>query len=441
MQIHIGKHTLRRLHHTLDTWVRGRLWLQVLLGILLGVAAGLLSGPDLGVMPRATAELLGRWFTVPGQLFLGLIGITLIPLVGISIIQGIVGAPSGAALKSTGLRFLMFVVLTTAAAVVIGIALAENIRPGDYLDVKLPAGPVKNAAAVNASLPELITGLLPVKPEQAIVNRDMLAVVVLAVIVGLALRNSERKLTEPLVQVMSAMLQVAMTIVKWAMFLTPFAVFGLTANLVATTGLAKLAGLLVYVGTVVIGLLILLALYLAIFFIFTRKNPRSFLSRIGGVMLLAFSTSSSAAVMPLSINTAVKKLDVPESVANLVIPMGATVNMAGTALYQAVAVIFLTQLSGVELSTVQQAGLVTTLVLASIGAPGVPGVSIVILTSLIGNYGLPVSGIAFLLGVDRILDMSRTAVNVTGDLVAAVLLRDTGKNATQLPSEIPATQG
>jgi len=211
--------------------------------------------------------------------------------------------------------------------------------------------------------------------------------------------------------------------VKWAMFLAPWAVFGLTAQLVAQVGFSTLVGLSVYVGTVALGLAGLFLVYLALVAAVGRTSPLAFLRSIGGVLLLAFSTSSSAAVMPVSIATAISRLRVPPSIANIVVPLGATVNMAGTALYQSAAVVFLAQLSGIDLGATQVATIVFTLVVSSIGAPGTPGVSIAILTSVVAGFGIPAAGIALILGVDRILDMARTTVNVTGDLAACVLLR------------------
>tara|TARA_R110001592_G_scaffold31482_1_gene110943 strand:+ start:16158 stop:16730 length:573 start_codon:yes stop_codon:yes gene_type:complete len=173
-----------------------------------------------------------------------------------------------------------------------------------------------------------------------------------------------------------------------------------------------------------IALLMLLSVYLILIATLGKSNPFTFLKTIAPVQLLAFSTSSSAAVMPLSIETATQKLNVPRNVADVVIPLGATVNMAGTALYQAVAIIFLAQMFGISLSVGEQSALVMMLVLTSVGAPGTPGVSIAILATVSAKFGIPASGMALIIGVDRILDMCRTVVNVTGDLTAAVLLRN-----------------
>jgi Na+/H+-dicarboxylate symporter len=206
------------------------------------------------------------------------------------------------------------------------------------------------------------------------------------------------------------------------MWLAPFAVFGLLAQLTTKIGLNALLGMAVYVSTVLLGLLLLLLVYLLILWVFARQAPLPFLKAAREVLLLAFSTSSSAAVMPLSIKTVEEKLRVRSSISQFVIPLGATINMNGTALYQGVAAIFLAQVFSVDISTAGMLLIVVTAVGASIGSPATPGVGIVILALVLDSVGIPTAGIALILGVDRILDMSRTAINVCGDLTACVLM-------------------
>jgi Na+/H+-dicarboxylate symporter len=213
-----------------------------------------------------------------------------------------------------------------------------------------------------------------------------------------------------------------MTVVRFAMRLAPIAVFGLMAQLTSKIGLGALLGLAVYVGTVLAGLLIMMLLYLSLVWIIAQISPKTFLSSVRETLLLAFSTSSSAAVMPLSIKTAEEAPHVRPSISQLVIPLGATINMNGTALYQGVAAIFLAQVFGVDISLGGMVLIVVLAVGASIGSPATPGVGIIILATILASVGIPPAGIALIMGVDRILDMSRTAVNVCGDLVTSVLL-------------------
>ncbi len=213
-----------------------------------------------------------------------------------------------------------------------------------------------------------------------------------------------------------------MAIVTWVMRLAPLAVFGLLAQVTSRTGLDAILGIAVYVLTVFLGLVCLLAFYLLIVTTLGRRSPTIFLAHVREVMLLAFSTSSSAAVMPLSLRTAEEKLKIRPAVSRFVVPLGTTINMDGTALYQAIAAIFLAQVFGVDIGATGVLVILVTSIGASIGSPGTPGVGIVILATILASVGIPTAGIALILGVDRILDMSRTAINVAGDLTACVVM-------------------
>lgn len=213
-----------------------------------------------------------------------------------------------------------------------------------------------------------------------------------------------------------------MTVVRWAMYLAPLAVFGLLAQITIRIGFEALLGMAVYVGTVLFGLVLMVIVYLAIITLIVRFNPWRFLTAVREVQLLAFSTSSSAAVMPLSMQTAEDKLGVRPSISQFLIPLGASINMDGTALYQAAATVFLAQVYNVELGIPALLLILVTTVGASIGSPATPGVGIVILAMVLNAVGIPASGVALIIGVDRILDMSRTAVNVTGDLTACLVM-------------------
>ena len=250
----------------------------------------------------------------------------------------------------------------------------------------------------------------------------MLQVVLFAIVFGFAIVLMPRAQAKPLLELLSSLQEVCMTVVKVAMRLAPYAVFGLMTQLSSKIGFEALLGMAVYVGTVLLGLAILLGFYLLLITIIGRRSPLSFLSSAREVMLLAFSTSSSAAVLPISIKTAEDKLGISPSVAQFIIPLGATINMDGTALYQGIAAIFLAQVFGIDLSTSAMLLIIVTTVGASIGAPATPGVGIVILAMVLNSVGIPVAGIALIVGVDRILDMSRTEVNVCGDLTAAVVI-------------------
>ncbi|MEO1045121.1 MAG: dicarboxylate/amino acid:cation symporter [Pseudomonadota bacterium] len=432
---------LGQQYSKIQSWVSTRLWAQVMVALVLGIIAGLICGPEAGLVSADTAQSLGNWLALPGQLFLGLIAMILIPLVFASIIGGLTGSGSGDALQQIGLRFAIFVIATTFAAAGIGIMLATTLAPGAGLAGSIAistAMPIPEAAETGIDLgsaPEIISNILPTNPTASVVQGDLMAVVVFALMIGIAATQVARDKIAPFLSVLDALLSICMTIVKWAMYLAPWAVFGMMAQLVMRIGLDTLLGVSAYVGTVLLGLFLLLCLYLAILTIFGRIAPGAFFRHAGETLLLAFSTSSSTAVMPSTVEAA-KKMGVSREVANLVAPLGATMNMAGTALYQSVAILFLAQMSGIELSTSQIMLMTITLVASSIGAPGTPGVSIAILVSVAGGFGIPADGMVIVMGVDRLLDMSRTSVNVAGDLTACALLRnvaipDTEEQAAQ----------
>ena len=425
---------IARQRFKLRVWITSRLWAQVIAGMVLGFALGLFMSQNSELLAPGSMEIIGLWLALPAKIFMALIAMVLVPLIFCSIVAGLMSAASGTELRSVGLRLGAFILATTAAAATGGILLASWLKPGEGLGAaNSPASPAMPSAAAEAApalpleqgvaaLPEMIAAILPANPTASIVQGDMLAIVVLALLVGISVMQVERERAQPFLALVDALLSISMNIVKWAMFLTPYAVFGLMVQLVTRIGLETVLGMSVYVGTVLLGLALLLTLYLLIAGIFTQTGPVEFLKKAGGNLLLAFSTSSSSAVMPVTIQTA-RRLGVPGNIANIVIPLGATMNMAGTALYQAVAILFLAQLSGVELSLAQIAIVTGTLIASSIGAPGTPGVSIAILSSVALSMNIPVEGMVIILGVDRLLDMCRTAVNVPGDLPAALLLQ------------------
>ncbi len=425
-----------RMNRRLDVLVKGRLWLQVIIALVLGIGAGALLGPDLSLVSRSDADIAGDWLALPGNLFLALIRMVIIPLAASSIILGIAGAGGGDALKAVGRKLIGFVLLTTAAAAFIGVALARTIRPGRSLDQTAPSIPSLKPETVGLSepapsalegitrdLPDMITGLIPQNITASMLEQDMLAIVVFSIFVGISMISADKKeLTRPIVALADAVLEVSMTVIRTAMRFAPLAVFGLMAQTISANGLSTLANLAVYCAVVLAGLFALLLLYILIVAVLGRMNPLRFLRAVGPVQLLAFSTSSSAAVMPLTMKTAVDKLGTPRSLAGAVVPLASTVNMAGTALYQSVAIIFLADIAGAPLSLADIALIMVTLTGASIGAPAAPGASIAILSATAMSFGVPLTGLPLVMGVDRILDMARTSVNVTGDLVLCRIL-------------------
>jgi len=435
------------LSNHLTKLVKGRLWLKVLIGMVLGIATGMLIGPTTGWLPTDTATTVGNWLALPGQLFLTLIQMIVMPLIFASVVRGLTSSNSFEQLRKMGIGVVVYFVITTTIAIIIGLAIAKLVNPGSFVDAgslksTLPASvtlPNTAQAAMPslAELPKTLVTILPTNPLTSMVEGQMLQVVLFAAIMGIALVMMNAAQSKPLLDLVASLQEVCMTVVGWAMRLAPIAVFGLMAQLTTKIGLNAILGMGVYVGTVLLGLAILLSMYLLLIYIFARETPLHFLGTSRVVLLLAFSTSSSAAVMPLSIKTAEEKLNVNPSVSQFVIPLGATINMNGTALYQGVATIFLAQVYGVDLNTSALLLVIVTAVGASIGSPGTPGVGIIILAMVLETAGIPTAGIALIMGVDRILDMSRTAVNVCGDLVAAKLMDRWLINTNVLETPIP----
>jgi Na+/H+-dicarboxylate symporter len=350
----------------------------------------------------------------------------MIPLIFASIITGIISNTSEN-LKSMGVRLLLYFLFTTVVSIAIGLIVAEIMQPGTYIN-SLGGLPGADEAQVvsrssSNSIPEAIANLIPNNPLEAMLTGEMLGVVIFTVIIGVAMTQLPKRLFNPVIHFTEAIQKICMIVISWAMQLVPFAVFGLMAALLARIGSDIIAGLGYYMLVVVVGLAILVIFYLILLRVFTKTSPLQFLKAARSPQLLAFSTASSAAVMPLSMKTADTELNVSSNISDFVIPIGASINMDGTALFQCVSALFLAQAYGIDLSLIEVILLSATLVAASIGTPAIPGGGVIILASVLEGAGIPTAGLIVIIGIDRILGMFRTAVNVTGDLTACVLFQ------------------
>lgn len=421
--------TLKSFNGYLLKLVEKKLWLKVIIALFVGVGVGLLLSPQNGWLSKSTADAIGNWMALPGMLFLKLVQMIMIPLIVASIITGI-ASNSKENLKKLGGGVLLYFVSTTVISVSIGTILALLFQPGKYLhqqagtehDLLITANSetAKLAFEVN-NIPKIITDLLPENPLAAMVTGEMLPIVIFTIIIGVAVLMLPSKLLHPVKLMLSAIQEICMIVVNWAMVLVPVAVFGLMVQLTSSVGISSLTGLGYYVFIVLIGLILLVLLYLLLVGVITKHNPLKFLRKIRDVQLLAFSTTSSAAVMPLSLKTAQEELKVDKTISNFIIPIGATVNMDGTALYQTITTLFIAQAYGIEMGLFNILIVVVTIVAASIGTPAIPGGGVVILASVLSSAGIPAEGVIIIIGVERLLGMFRTAVNVTGDLTACVV--------------------
>ncbi len=413
------------------------LWLRILIGMLVGVLVGLLLSPHGGALvEEETAYTLASWFKLPGVFFLGMIQMVVIPLILCSIILGITQSGEIEFLKKMGWRIVAYFIGTTTIAITIGVFLVSVINPGNFIDPSLVQGfqaevLVDSQDSVKTfedlTIPQRISNIIPVNVPGAVVERNLLQIVVAAMIVGIALLTMPSASAKPVIDLCVSGQGIAMTVIGWAMVIAPFAVFGLLCDIMIKLGVGALAGMGMYMLCVIAGLFLMVCVYILIVVLVGRYDPIRFIKGAKEAQLLAFSTSSSAATMPFTLSCAEENLGVDPKIARFVVPLGATINMDGTALYQAVAALFLVQvfgaISGVELSTTDIILLMITTVGASIGTPATPGVGIVVLTTILTGIGLPPAAVGFILGVDRLLDMCRTTVNVTGDMAATIVMQ------------------
>lgn len=418
---------LNKLAVYLRKLVRSRLWVRVIVALLIGIGVGFALNPDIGWLEAELSLTIGDWLALPGQLFLRMVQMIMIPLVFTSIISGIVSNHIDQ-LKQLGSKLLGYFLLTTIFSITVGTILAYIFRPGNYFSSDNNLGTEVNTADVlqegeetGKSVTESISELIPNNPLESMISGEMLSIVIFTIIIGLAIAKLKPKPMKPITDVFFAIQEICMQVVAWAMKLVPYAVFGLMAQLVSKVGYQGLSGIGMFIIVVLIGLAILILFYIFILLVFVRINPLRFFSAIKDVQLLAFSTASSAAVMPLSMKTADEKLGVDSKISNFVIPVGATINMDGTAVFQCIAALFVAQSYGIEMELASVALLMLTIVAASVGTPAIPGGGVIILASVLQGAGIPTEGLIIIIGIDRILGMFRTAVNVTGDLTACVL--------------------
>jgi Na+/H+-dicarboxylate symporter len=420
------KRSLKKLANQLELLIEGRLWLKVIIALALGVICGILLGPDFNLVSASIVKIITAWLALPGQIFLAIIQMIVVPLVVASIVRGLASNNNPHAIKKNGAIALGFIVMSTIAAAAIGISLALQIQPGKFVDsgalldsgISAAATPVAQGFPPISELPNKVSALIPKNPLASMASGEMLQVILFAAVLGAAMLSIPAQNSKPLFDLMGALQEVSLRIVSWAMLLAPLAVFGLITRLVASLGLEVLAGMAVYVITVVTGLLIVAIAYLLIARMTTVFKIRELLGHVRELLLLAFSTSSSAAVMPITLQVVEDKLKIKPEIARFLVPLGATINMTGTAMYQGVATVFLAQVFNVDLTLSNYLFIVTMAVAASIGSPATPGAGIIILSMVLEGVGIPAAGVALILGVDRILDMCRTSVNVLGDVVA-----------------------
>ena len=430
-----------------------QLYTKIAIALILGALAGMVANIfDVEWLVTALVAI-----EPAGTAWIRLITMVVIPLVVASLVVGTATLGDITKLGRIGGKTIVFYLTTTAIAVSIGLVLSNLIAPGSHMDpaaleslrsTYMTEGASRVEIAQQApGLVEVLLEMIPRNPVQAMASGDMLPIIFFAIFFGAAMSVLPERRKAPLLGVFEGVNDAAMVMIHWIMKLAPYAVFALIGAVIARFGADVLGSLLVYMLTVLAGLALHVTLtYSTALRTLARVKPLAFFRRIREVPLIAFSTSSSNATLPVTMEVAEEKLGVSREVSSFVLPLGATINMDGTALYQAVATMFIAQVLVGDISLVAQLGIVLTATLASIGAAGVPSAGIIILIVVL-QQALPPSvdpaiGIALILGVDRILDMCRTAVNVTGDLTAAtVISRSEGGVLLASSDEIPVASG
>lgn len=426
---HLNPKSLKVLSNKIIGLVEGHLWAKVLFGMTLGITFGVLvspSGPLSGVLVgyEKSIDSLMAWLVFPAKFFLKLIKMVIIPLIFSSIIRGLASTDDVEQMKRLGGKFSLYVILTSVLASALGVFLTKFIAPGAGLNLIVQGNntPKEATASMFSFGPETILNILPINPLSSFVEGQMLDVVILSIIGGIAFLSIQKEQAKGVMDTLGVIQEICMTIIGWAMRLAPFAVFGMMAQVTFSTGFKSLQNMGLYVAVCFIGFSLFIIFYAVVVGLFGKMSPLKFLSKSSTAILLAFSTSSSAATMPVSMKVAEDDLEVEPSSARFLIPLGTTVNMAGSSIWHTSAVIFLSQAYNIELSMAQISIVVATSIASAIGSPGVPGVGVGILASVLVKVGVPVEGVSLIMGVDRIVDMGCTSVNVTGDLAASKIL-------------------
>lgn len=413
---------------TLKNYIFKNLWLQVVISLLIGLVVGLFLGDDVGVgLDDDTLDSLSSYLSIPANIFLSVILMIIVPLIFTSIVVAIANLGTKDKLKTLGFGIGIYFVITTTIAILVGVSLASIIAPGSILDLtalqethNLSEDDLKVTEGFSLDdIPNAVSTIIPRNPILSYLEGQMFSILVMALIVGLSMTVLPKESVKPLLDLLESIQKITLHILLISMKIVPFAVFGLIVGMVAKVGIGTMAGLGAYMGTVVLGLGIMLLVYTLILKFVAKRPVSSTFSKFRNPQTLAFSTASSMATMPVTLKTAEEDLKIDTRVSKFVIPLGTTVNMDGTALYQVIAVFFLAQLFAIELSMISILVIIITSLLASIGTPAVPGAGVIVLSTILITVGIPPIGILLLISVDRILDMIRTMVNVTGDLTAS----------------------
>lgn len=394
------------------------LWALVI-GAVVGIVLNMAS-------PSFFTQADTYFFTPLGTIFLNLIKMLIVPLVFFSLVVGVANIGDPKALGRMGVKAMTFFLITTAIAISIGIALAVTFQPGNKGEFDVDT--VNYEAAEAPPVSETLLGIIPVNPIQAMASGDMLQIIFFAVFIGLGISYLAGKV-DVVHRFMEQGNELMMFLVTLVMKFAPYGTFALIASAVGKQGFDALQAMFWYMMVVFLALFVhFIIVYGSALKFLAKRNPIEVMKAYIPALTVAFSTSSSSATLPVSMDVAQNKLGVPKGISSFVQPLGATVNMDGTAIMQGVATIFIAQVYGVDLSFSQMLIVVLTAVLASVGTAAVPGAGMIMLAMVLESVGLPVEGIALIIGIDRLLDMTRTMVNCFGDLTCALYVTESEKD-------------
>ncbi len=407
-----------------------KLYTKITIGLIAGIVFGLVLGPK------------AIWIEPFGKAFIRLITMVVVPLIFASLVVGTASLGSLNRLGRIGGKTIMYYLLTTALAVSIGLALANIIQPGSGLDPMVKdqlltqyQGPAQTQIE-KPGIGELLLRIIPTNPIRAMADGDMLGLIFFSLALGIALTYLPKTKSGPVIRGLDGLNEAIIQLVHLIMKVAPYGVFALIAAVTGRFGFSILLTLFKYTAVVLLGLLLHMGIvYSASVKILGRISPLHFFKSMRPAQIVAFSTSSSNAALPVNMRCCQENLGVSQEITSFVLPLGATINMDGTALYQGVATFFIAQVYGIPLDLTDQLIIVLTATLASIGAAGVPSAGIVTLTLVLQTIGIPLEGIGLILGVDRILDMCRTVVNMTGDATCAVFIQRTETKFTSKTHE------
>ncbi|MCA0446219.1 MAG: dicarboxylate/amino acid:cation symporter [Bacteroidetes bacterium] len=401
---------------------------KILIGMILGAVVGVIAN-EMGF-----AWVVSSYIKPVGSLFIRLISMTAVPLVLASLIVGVASMKDLKKLSRIGSKTMAFYIATTMVAITIGLVLANLIRPGEGLDEKVKeqlrsdySGIVdsKISKTAEVSITQQILDIVPLNPFNSLATErgEMLQIVFFALLLGIALNMVLPEKSQPVIRFFDGLTDAMIKIIEMVMKIAPYGVFALIAAVIADFGFEILQPLGKYFFAVILGLFLHVAIVYAPMIAFLSKlTVKKFFKALSEVQLVAFSSSSSAATLAVNMDVCQKKLGIKEEVTGFVLPLGATINMDGTALYQGVAAVFIAQVYGIPLHWTEQLTIILTATLASIGTAAVPGVGMIMLVIVLQSVHIPPEGIALIFGVDRVLDMLRTTVNVTGDAVVASVI-------------------